>query len=125
MGFQKMEPLIPFLGIALHFKPMIVIGTDSAAAYFKSTAGHRGIKAARAQYDAWLAIAENADWRTLGEVKKSHPKASLLKGARVVFNIKANDFLLVALVHYAEGILMIRSFGSRREYDDIDAETAG
>jgi mRNA interferase HigB len=56
-------------------------------------------------------------------VKKSHPKASILKGGRVVFNIKANDFRLVSLVQYIEGVLMIRFFGSHEEYDKIDAET--
>jgi mRNA interferase HigB len=37
-------------------------------------------------------------------VKKAHPKASILKGGRVVFNIKANDFRLVASVQYVDGM---------------------
>jgi mRNA interferase HigB len=59
---------------------MIVIGTDIVAAYFKSRAGHRGIKAARSQYDAWLAIAGAANWRTPDEVKKSASEGERLKG---------------------------------------------
>ena len=102
---------------------MIVIGTDIVEAYFRSRAGHRGIKAARSQYDAWLAIAAAADWKTPEDVKKAHPKASVLKGGRVVFNIKANDYRLIALVQYVDGVLMIRFFGSHEEYDGIDAET--
>src|SRR3979409_999786 len=101
---------------------MIVIGTDIVEAYFKSRAGHRGIKAARAQYDAWLAIAGAADWKTPEEVQKAHPKASVLKGGRVVFNIKSNDFRLVALVQYVDSVLMIRFFGLHDEYDVIDAD---
>ena len=31
-------------------------------------------------------------------MKKAHPKASILKGGRVVFNIKANDFRLIVLI---------------------------
>src|ERR1039458_5996061 len=107
----------------LCFISMIVIGTDIVEAYFKSRAGHRGIKAARAQYAAWLAIAETTDWKTPEELKQAQPRASVLKPGRVVFNIKANDFRLIALVQYVEGILMIRFFGSHEEYDDIDAET--
>ena len=91
--------------------------------FIPSRAGHRGIKAARAQYDAWLAIAGAADWKTPEDVKKAHPKASVLKGGRVVFNIKANDYRLIALVQYVDGVLMIRFFGSHEEYDGIDAET--
>jgi len=102
---------------------MIVIGTDIVEAYFKSRAGHRGIKAARAQYAAWLAIAGAADWKMPEEVKKAHPKASVLKNGRVVFNIKANDFRLITLVQYVDSVLMIRFFGSHEEYDGIDAET--
>jgi mRNA interferase HigB len=67
----------------LCFISMIVIGTDIVEAYFKSRAGHRRIKAARAQYTAWLAIAETADWKTPEEVKKAHPRASILKRGRV------------------------------------------
>lgn len=91
---------------------MIVVGTDVVKAYFKSRAGHKGIKAARSQYDAWLAIAEAADWKGPEDVRKAHPKASVLKGGRVAFNIKANDYRLIALVQYVDGVLMIRFFGS-------------
>jgi len=102
---------------------MIVIGTDVVEAYFKSRAGHRGIKAARSQYGAWLAIVGAADWKTPEEVEKAHPKAGVLEGGRVVFNIKANDYRLIALVQYVDGVLMIRFFGSHEEYNGIDAET--
>jgi mRNA interferase HigB len=56
-------------------------------------------------------------------VKRSHPKASILKGGRVVFNIKANDYRLIALVQYAAGVLMVQFFGSHEESDRIDAES--
>jgi mRNA interferase HigB len=41
----------------------------------------------------------------------------------VVFNIKANDYRLVAVVQYEAGVLMIRFFGSHADYDKINAET--
>jgi len=103
---------------------VIVIGTDIVETYFKSRAGHRGIKAARSQYDAWLSIVGAADWKTPEDLKRAHPKASVLKGGRVVFNIKANDYRSIALIQYLDGVLMIRFFGSHEEYDGIDAETA-
>ncbi len=102
---------------------MIVIGTDFAERYFAAHAGHKGIKAARTQYDAWRAIAAGARWRTPDEVKRSHPKASILKSGRAVFNIKGNDYRLVAALNYEAGVLAIRFFGSHAEYDKIDAET--
>jgi mRNA interferase HigB len=107
---------------------MIVIGTEAVESYFARHAGHRGIRAARAQYDVWLAIAGYARWHNPEDVKASHPKASILKGSRIVFNIKGNDYRLndyrlVAAVQYQAGVVVIRFFGTHVEYDMIDAET--
>lgn len=41
----------------------------------------------------------------------------------MVFNIKANDYRLIAMVQYRDGVLMIRFFGSHEDYDEVDAET--
>ena len=86
-------------------------------------AGHQGLRAARVQFAAWLSIANRAEWRIPDDVKRSHPKASVLKGGRVVFNIKGNDYRLVAAVNYRAGVLAIRFFGTHAEYDSIDVET--
>ena len=102
---------------------MIVIGTDLVEQYFAKRVGHKAIKAALAQYDVWLAIAAQARWQTPQDVKRSHPKASILKSGRVVFNIKGNSYRLVAAVSYPAGVLAIRFFGSHEDYDAIDAET--
>ena len=102
---------------------MIVIGTDVVENYLADRTGHKGIKAARSQYDAWLDIAGRAEWRNPEDVKAAYPKASILKASRVVFNIKGNDYRLVARVQYQAGVLVIRFFGAHAEYDKIDAET--
>jgi mRNA interferase HigB len=102
---------------------MIVIGTDVVESYLADHAGHKGITAARSQYEAWLAIVVRANWHNPEDVKASYPKASILKAGRVVFNIKGNDYRLVAAVQYRAGVLAIRFFGSHAEYDGIDAET--
>jgi mRNA interferase HigB len=86
-------------------------------------ASHKGIKAARSQYEAWLDIVTRANWRNPEDIKASYPKASILKSSRVVFNIKGNDYRLVAAVQYRAGVLAIRFFGTHAEYDTIDAET--
>jgi mRNA interferase HigB len=102
---------------------VVVIGTDVVEQYFAARVGHRGMPAARKQYEAWRAIAEAAQWTQPSDVKRSHPKASILKSGRVVFNVKANDFRLICAVDYRAGIVMIRFFGSHAEYDQVDAET--
>ena len=102
---------------------MIIIGADVVERYFSDHASHRGIKAARSQYDAWLDIVTRAEWHNPEDVKASYPKASILKAGRVVFNIKGNDYRLIARVQYQASVLAIRFFGTHAEYDEIDAET--
>jgi mRNA interferase HigB len=77
----------------------------------------------RTQYEAWLDIVGRAQWRNPEDVKASYPKASILKAGRVVFNIKGNDYRLVAALQYRAGVLAIRFFGTHGEYDRIAAET--
>jgi len=102
---------------------MIIIGVDLVENYFANRAGHKGIKAARSQFEAWLDIADRAKWNNPEDVKASYPKASILKSSRVVFNIKGNDYRLVVRIQYQAGVIAIRFFGTHAEYDRIDAET--
>jgi mRNA interferase HigB len=102
---------------------MFVIGTEVVERYFRDHAGHKGTRAARVQFNTWLAIAERAQWRNPEDVKASYPKASILKSSRVVFNIKGNDYRLIAALQYRAGVLAIRFFGTHAEYDRINAET--
>ena len=114
---------LPIFGTLCHFGEMIVIGTGLAESFFANHAGHKGIKAARSQYQAWIDIVSHAQWRNPEDVKTSYPKASILKAGRAVFNIKGNDYRLVAAPHYRAGAVAIRFFGNHGEYDRIDAET--
>jgi mRNA interferase HigB len=102
---------------------MIVIGTSVVESYLADHAGHKGIKAARSQYEAWLDLASRANWRNPEDVKASYPKASILKASRVIFNIKGNDYRPVAALQYGAGVVAIRFFGTHADYDAIDAET--
>jgi mRNA interferase HigB len=102
---------------------MIIIGTDVVENYFANHAGHRGIKAARSQYDAWFNIVTRAGWHNPEDVKVSYPKASILNAGRVVFNIKGNDYRLITRLQYQASVLVIRFFGTHAECDKIDAET--
>jgi mRNA interferase HigB len=102
---------------------MVVIGTDVVENYLANHAGHKGIKVARSQYEAWRNIVTRGKWHNPDDVKRSYPKASILKSGRVVFIIKGNDYRLVARLQYQASILLIRFFGTHAEYDEIDAET--
>jgi mRNA interferase HigB len=102
---------------------MIVIGVELVESYLANHAGHKGIKAARSQFHAWLDIVDRATWNNPEDVKVSYPKASILKGSRAVFNIKGDDYRLIVRIQYQASAIAVRFFGTHAEYDRIDAET--
>ena len=102
---------------------MIVNGTEMVENYLADHTGHKGTKAARSQYEAWLDIVGCAQWSNPEDVKTSYPRASILKAGRIIFNFKGNDYRLIAALQYRAGTLMIRFFAIHAEYDRINAET--
>jgi mRNA interferase HigB len=72
---------------------------------------------------SWYANASRADWRRPADIKAAYRNASFIANNRVVFNIKGNDYRLVAAVHYDRGMMFLRFIGTHREYDRIDADT--
>ena len=71
----------------------------------------------------WFKEAEHAKWRTTSDIKARYGSADFIRGNRVVFNIKGNQFRLVAKVEYQSQVVFIRFVGTHKEYSRIDAET--
>jgi mRNA interferase HigB len=105
------------------FISVIVLRRDIPAAHFVSNSGAQGIAAAQKSFGAWLALARGAKWRQPADITVAHPKASILRSGRVVFNIKGNDYRLVCQVNYAAGTVEIRFFDTHAVYDTINAGT--
>ena len=70
---------------------------------------------------SWYAAARRADWRSPADVKAAYRNASFVANNRIVFNIKGNEYRLVAATHYNRGMMFIRFIGTHRDYDKIDA----
>ena len=71
---------------------------------------------------AWYAEAKNADWKKPADITKLYRSASILTNDRVVFNIKGNDYRLVAAINYEFNIIYVRFIGTHKEYDKINAK---
>lgn len=72
---------------------------------------------------SWYALASRAVWKTPADIKSAYGNASFTGNNRVVFNIKGNDYRLVAAVRYDKGLMYVRFVGTHRQYDKIDVET--
>ena len=78
---------------------------------------------ARQALQAWYRDAKHARWTTPADLRTVYRNASFLGNNRAVFNIRGNQYRLVAAINYAHGIVYIRFFGSHQDYDKIDAAT--
>lgn len=92
-----------------------VIGRSRLEAFWKE---HRDAEQA---LRAWFQEVEEAEWKTTSEIKARHPRASILKGGRVVFDIRGNRYRLVVQCAYPNAY--VRWIGTHAEYDRIDAQT--
>ena len=74
------------------------------------------------QLKSWYKEAEDANWKTPGDIKREYPSASFIAGNRVVFNIKGNKYRLIVKINYDYGMVWIRFIGTHNEYDKVDVE---
>lgn len=69
----------------------------------------------------WMRIVEAADWSSLADIKQDFNSVDYVKNDRYVFNIKGNQYRLIAMVHFRVRSLYVRFIGTHSEYDKVDA----
>ena len=55
-------------------------------------------------------------------MKRLYRTASIITAERVVFNIKGNDYRLVAAIDYEKSIVWIKWVGAHADYERIDVK---
>lgn len=71
----------------------------------------------RSQVNAWIADAENSEWRTPQDIKARYAHASFLADNRVVFNLKGNRYRLDVKVAYRNHVVFVKRIGTHTEYE--------
>ncbi len=99
---------------------MRIIARRTLREFVDARRGHKDHAALKAALDAWFDEVKKARWSSAAEIKRSYATASIISADRVVFNIKGNDYRLVAAVDFEKSIVWIKWIGTHREYDRID-----
>jgi mRNA interferase HigB len=68
----------------------------------------------------WYKRTQKADWHSLSDIKQTFNTVDYVGNNRFVFNIKGNDYRLVAIVIFSIKKVFIRFIGTHNEYDKID-----
>lgn len=73
------------------------------------------------QLKSWFQETSKAEWKNPNDIKCEYPSASFLVGNRVVFNIKGNNYRIIAKINYEYQMVWIRFVGKHADCDKIDA----
>jgi mRNA interferase HigB len=69
----------------------------------------------------WYKHCKAADWSRFSDLKMTFRSADFVGNDRYVFNIKGNDYRLVAKIHFDVRTVYILFIGTHAEYDKINA----
>ncbi|MCF0063360.1 type II toxin-antitoxin system HigB family toxin [Dyadobacter chenwenxiniae] len=69
----------------------------------------------------WYKHCKAADWSSFSNLKQTFRSADFVGNDRYVFNIKGNDYRLIAKIHFDVRTVYILFIGTHAEYDKIDA----
>ena len=77
----------------------------------------------RTALEEWLQKTRQAKWTCFADVRRTFGSADSVGNQRYVFNIRGNNYRLVAVVKFTIQTVYIRFVGTHPEYDKIDVKT--
>ncbi|MDO9256788.1 MAG: type II toxin-antitoxin system HigB family toxin [Bacteroidales bacterium] len=70
--------------------------------------------------EEWYSKTQRAEWLNSSEIKQTFNSVYSVGNDRFVFNIKGNDYRLVALILFKIKTVYVRFIGTHAEYDKTD-----
>lgn len=70
-----------------------------------------------AHADTWIQEVEDAHWTSPLELKAKYPRASIISGNQVVFDLCGNKYRLLAIISYKNQIMVIEKVDKHNKYD--------
>jgi len=71
----------------------------------------------------WYTTVKQQNWRCFADIKLTYNSVDSVGNDRFVFNIKGNEYRLVAMIHFSTRTTYIRFVGTHAEYDKINCST--
>ena len=79
--------------------------------------------AANTSLRQWISRTRAASWGSTVEIQTAFPKAKVLNGERVRFEVAGGAYRLIAAFDFTRKVAFIKFVGTHAEYDRIDALT--
>lgn len=71
----------------------------------------------------WYETVKAAEWQSPNDIQQAFPKARVLNGERVRFEVAGGDYRLIAAFDFVRQAAFVKFIGTHAEYDKIDALT--
>lgn len=81
---------------------------------------HRKHPASARALNKWYNIARKASWSNFADLRQTFSAVDAAGNDRFVFNIKGNDYRLIAMIFFDKRTIYIRFVGTHAEYDEIE-----
>lgn len=92
---------------------MRIISAKTIRDYYKMN------PASKSALQDWSEKVKKADWTCFADMKKTFNSVDYVGNQHYVFDIKGNDFRLIAVVKFTPKFVLIRFIGTHAEYDKI------
>ncbi|MBQ6953141.1 MAG: type II toxin-antitoxin system HigB family toxin [Bacteroidales bacterium] len=77
---------------------------------------------AKVALEDWYEKVESAEWENFAQLRMSFASADHVGNKRIVFNIRGNEYRLVAIVLFKFKMVYVRFIGTHQEYDKLSEE---
>lgn len=68
----------------------------------------------------WTTIVKKSQWTCFADIKRTFNTVDSVGNQRYVFNIRGNNYRIVAIVRFTVKFVYIRFIGTHKEYDIIN-----
>lgn len=77
---------------------------------------------AKVALEDWYEKVESAEWENIAQLRMSFASADHVGNKRIVFNIRGNEYRLVAIVLFKFKMVYVRFIGTHQDYDKLSEE---
>jgi mRNA interferase HigB len=71
----------------------------------------------------WYTLVKQATWGSMHDIQAAFPRAKVLDGERVRFELAGGNYRLIVAFDFRKQIAFVKFVGTHSEYDRVDALT--
>ena len=71
----------------------------------------------------WYELTKKASWKSMSDIQAAFPKAKVLNGQRVRFEIAGGNYRLIVAFDFPRKVAFVKFVGTHAQYDSVNVYT--